>query len=154
MGGGAYVARVLAENLAQHLAQRAPAGAAVAHEHDRDLGLFVWMLYSPSHPVDGIGVDVVVTRGQDLVDVFAHESPLAAPRRDAPAAPEIELAVDDGFTRRLEDDAGVLPPLCVLQPPAPHIHGPVANHDMAVDVVISHGIDHEESCRQTHELLA
>src|SRR5262249_23543853 len=47
MDGRTYVVRVLTENFAQRLAQRAPTGAAIPHEHERGLGLLVGMLHSP-----------------------------------------------------------------------------------------------------------
>src|SRR5215831_15816072 len=95
MGWRADVACVLAEQLAYDFAQCASAGATIALEHERDLGLLIGVLHGPRQPVDGIGVDVVITRGQDFVDVLAQQAPVAAPGGYAPAAPEIELAVDD-----------------------------------------------------------
>ena len=95
------------------------------------------MLCGPGHPLDDVVVDVVIARGQDLVDVLAHEVPLAAPGCDAPAAPEIELTVDDGLPRRGEDDAGILPPLRVMEPPVPHIPGTVVHRDAAIEIQVA-----------------
>src|SRR6516165_4193698 len=111
MRGRADVTRMLAEEFAHHLAQRAPAGATLALEHERDLGLLVGMLHSPGQPVDGVGVNVIVARGHHFEDVLAHIAPVATLWRHAPAGPKIELAVDDERTSGLEDDARILSPV-------------------------------------------
>jgi len=87
-----------------------------------------------AQPINDVSIDVIVARGRNLVDVLAHKAPIAAPRCDTPAAPEVELAVDDGITRRGEDDARILPPLRVMEPLGPYIPGAIFHHDAAIQI--------------------
>src|SRR5262245_41051049 len=123
------MARMLAEEFTQHLTESAPAAAAIANEHERDLCLLAGMLCGPRHPFNDVGVDLIIPCGEGFVDGLARKAPFAGPGRDAPAAPQVELAVNHRLPRRFEDDASVLPPMRVMEPPVPHIPGTVAHHD-------------------------
>jgi len=66
--------------------------------------------------------------------VLAHVAPLPALRCYAPAAPEIELAVDDGCTVRFEDDTGILPALLVREPILADIHNRAVRGDLTIEI--------------------
>src|SRR6516164_6447908 len=152
MRGRADVARMLAEEFAHHLAQRAPAGAALALEHERDLRLLVGMLHGPRQEVDDVVVDVVIARSEDLVNVLAQQRPIAAPARHAPAGPEVELAVDDGLTPRLEHDAGILPPIFVREPELADVHKLAVRRDVAIEIQIAEVLE-AQKCRHAVDVV-
>src|SRR5262249_15588225 len=154
MARRADVARMLAEELAHDFAERAPAGAALTLEHERNLGLFVGMLHGPCQPVDGIGIDVIITRGHHLENVLAHIAPITAPRRYTPATPEIALAVDDGLAVRLEDDAGILLPVFMRKPELADVDDLAVRLDMTIEIEIAEVLEMQKRRHAIDVVLA
>src|SRR5262245_15744021 len=108
---------VLAKHSAERLAERSLACAAITDEDKRDLRLLVRMLHGPRRPIDDVVVERVVACRHHLEDMLAEQRPIAELRLDAPSHPQVESTIDNRCPSRLEDDATVLPPPRVLQPP-------------------------------------
>src|SRR6516225_1721425 len=150
--------RMLAEDLAERLAERAFAGAPVADEHERDLGLLVWMPHRPSEPIHDVAINVFITRRQRFEDVFAQQTPVALLGLDAPSGPEIEPTIDDGLASRTEDDAGVLSPMGMLEPPTPKVDPlrSILRFDLnaAIEVEVSEVAEAQERRHEINVALA
>jgi len=58
------------------------------------------------------------------------------------------------LTARLEDDAGVLLPLRMFEPPTPQIHGALAHHDVAIEIEISEILEPQERRHMVDIVLA
>src|SRR5262249_21726107 len=56
------------------------------------------------------------------VDVFTHQTPIAALGLDAPPGPQIELVVDDRRAARFKHDTEILSPLSMSKPPLTKLH--------------------------------
>jgi hypothetical protein len=78
---------VLAEHMHHCVAKRASPGAALAAECECDCRALGRMLDRPGQPVDDVVDPFPAAARQDVLDVFAHERPVAGLRLDAPAAP-------------------------------------------------------------------
>src|SRR6516164_11696344 len=113
--------RVLAEDFGHRLAEGSLAGAALADEDQRDLGLLARMLHRPGQPIHVVVVDTLVAGGEHFADVPAQQTPVPLLGLDAPSGPEVEPVIDDGCTGRTEDDAGVLSPMRMLEPPTSEV---------------------------------
>ena len=109
--------RVLSEDFGERLAERPLAAAALADEDQRDLGCLARMLHRPGEPVHNVLVDTPVTGGERFADVLAQQTPVPLLWLDAPSGPEVEPTVNDGRTGWLKNNAAILPPLRVFEPP-------------------------------------
>src|SRR6516164_898338 len=109
--------RVLAEDFGHRLAEGSLAGAALADEDQRDLSLLARMLHRPGEPVHDVVVDTLVAGGERFADVLAQQIPVALLGFDAPSGPEVEPTANDGRTGRLKNNATILLPLRVFEPP-------------------------------------
>src|SRR5262249_11896075 len=136
--GRTYVQLMLSENSAHRLAERASACPSLAEKTQSAFGLLVRVLHGPCQPVVVVTINVVVARGQHFVHVLAHQAPLTALRCDAPSAPKVEFAVDDLRAAGLENQARVLPPQRMMEPPiAPILRTALANVDAPMNIKIS-----------------
>src|SRR5262245_44127596 len=105
------------------------------------------MLCGPRQPIDDVAVNVVVARGQYLIDVLAQEAPLPGLGFDAPPRPKIQPAIDDRLAGGFEGDAAILPALAVAKPPLADVDGAIiADHDAAVEIQISEVMEFQK-CR-------
>src|SRR5262249_49504830 len=115
---------VLAENSAQRIAERALAGAGVTDEYGRDRGLLAGVLYRPRQTFVIVAVNFLIARGQHLNHVLAQQAPITGLGRDAPSSPEVEAAIDDApIIARTKNQAAILPPLRMREPPTSKIDG-------------------------------
>src|SRR5262245_30375566 len=137
MIGGRKMQRVLSEDAAHGLADRALAGATLAEERDRDARLLVGMLHAPRQPAHVVFGHALVAGGEHFGDVSLHEAPVALFGLDTKSAPEVNLVINDRRAARLEDHATILPPPRVREPPCSPIHRAViADSDSLVDVPV------------------
>ena len=60
---------------------------------------------------------MLVTGGERLADMFAQQIPVALLGFDAPSGPKIVPTANDGRTGWLKNNATILPPLRVFEPP-------------------------------------
>src|SRR5215831_1415982 len=150
--------RVLPEDFAERLAQRSLAGAPVADEDERDLGLLVRMLHRPRQPIDDVVVHTLVACGQRFADVPAQQTPVPLLWLDAPSGPEVEPPIDDGRASRTEDDTGVLSPMRMFEPPTPKVDPlrSLLRFDLnaAIEIKISEVAEAEERRHMMHVALA
>src|SRR6516162_8597242 len=102
------------------------------------------MLHSPRHPIDDVGVDIIIARSQHFEDVLAQYIPIATPRRNAPSATEVELAVDDMLATRLEDDAGILQPIFVREPELADIGKLAVRRDVTIEIEVAEVFEAQE----------
>src|SRR6516165_8701188 len=75
------------------------------------------MLHRPGEPVHDVVVDTLVAGGERFADVLAQQIPVALLGFDAPSGPEVEPTANDGRTGRLKNNATILLPLRVFEPP-------------------------------------
>src|SRR6516225_2232769 len=150
--------RVLAEDFRERLAERPLAAAALSDEDQRDLGLLARMLHRPGKPTHDVVVDSFITGRERLEDVPAQQTPVALFGLDAPSGPEIEPVIDDGRAGRTEDDAGVLSPMRMLEPPTPEVDPlrSVLRFDLnaAIEVEVSEVAEAQERRHEINVALA
>ncbi len=88
--------------------QGALAGALIAPEGDGGLGRLPRPLEHVGDPAADVGLRVAVAVAEDLADELLHHGPVAGPRLDGPALPQVELALVLRQALGIHHDAPVL----------------------------------------------